>query len=280
MKSTVYVVGGDLRQVTVAGLLKDEGYEVYPALLSDDDFNIADLKRADIVILPLPVSYDNIYINTPLAKQRVTVSEVLNSLSGECLVLGACLSEEIEKILCAKRLKYFDYYEREELIIKNAIPTAEGALEIALSEMPITLFGANTLVTGYGRCGKVMADRLFKMGANVTVSARKFSDFAWIESAGMTPIHTGSLALVASKFDLIINTIPSVVLTEAVLSQVRDDALIIDLASKPGGVNMEAAKRLGKKVIWALSLPGKCAPVTSGKIIKETLMNIFAEMGV
>ncbi len=280
MKSTVYVVGGDLRQATVARLLKDEGYDVHSAMLSDDDFNISKLKEADIVILPLPVSYDNVYINTPLSKRRITIAEVLGSLSGECLVLGACLSCEIEKMLCEKGLKYCDYYKREELIIKNAIPTAEGALEIALSEMPITLFGANVLVTGYGRCGKVMADRLFKMGANVTVSARKFSDFAWIESAGMKSVHTGSLALTASKFDLIINTVPSVVLTEAVLSQVRDDALIIDIASKPGGVNLEAAKRLGKKVIWALSLPGKCAPVTSGKIIKETLMNIFAETGV
>jgi len=48
----------------------------------------------------------------------------------------------------------------------------------------------------------------------------------------------------------------------------------------PTGVDFEVAQSLGINVIWALSLPGKVAPVTSGKIIKDTIINILTEMGV
>lgn len=280
MKSTVYVIGGDLRQMTVSELLREEGYEVCTAGLSDEEFNLNGLKKADVVILPIPVSYDNVYINAPLSKRRITICEVLDRLGENCFVLGACISKDIERMLQDRRLKYNDYYKREELIIKNAIPTAEGAVEIALSEMPVTLFKSRALVLGYGRVGKVMADRLHAMGAEVTVSARKYADFAWIEENRMKAIHTNDLISAVDGFDLIVNTIPAVVLTEDVLCRVRPDTLIIDLASKPGGVDFNMAKKLGKNVIWALSLPGKSAPITSGKIIKETIVNILAETGV
>ena len=47
-----------------------------------------------------------------------------------------------------------------------------------------------------------------------------------------------------------------------------------------GGVDFEAAKEAGVKVIWALSLPGKTAPITAGKIIKDTILNILNELEV
>ncbi len=280
MKKTIFVIGGDMRQITVAEAFCEEGYEVLTCGLSDDDQSMKGIEKADIVIFPVPVSYDNVYINAPLSKKRLVISEVLDVLSADCFVLGACISKQVEKMLVDRRLKYCDYFMREELIVKNAIPTAEGAIEIALSEMPITLFGSRALVLGYGRVGKVMASRLAAMGARVTVSARKCADFAWIEENCHKYIHTNDLISAAHNFDLIVNTIPAVVLTEDVLEKVRADSLIIDLASKPGGVDFNIAKKLGKNVIWALSLPGKSAPITSGKIIKETIMNILAETGV
>ena len=70
------------------------------------------------------------------------------------------------------------------------------------------------------------------------------------------------------------------ILPAEILKNIQKNALVIDLASKPGGVDFSAAKALGIKVIWALSLPGKVAPVTSGKIIKDTIMNIMTELGV
>lgn len=280
MKGTIYVIGGDLRQITVAGLLAKEGFTVRSAGLSDEVFTASVLKDADIIILPIPVSSDNVYVNAPLSKTRIPLTAVLDNVPPGCIVFGARITSEIERELKKRNLAFFDYYTREELIIKNAVPTAEGAIEIALSEMPVTLFGSNVLIIGYGRVGKALAERMSALGAYVSVSARKYSDFAWINERGLNAVHTNELANIADRYDLIVNTVPAMVLTHNVLEKVRPDALIIDLASKPGGVDFNSAKLLGRNVIWALSLPGKSAPVTSGKIIKETIMNILAETEV
>lgn len=280
MGKTVCVLGGDLRQKTVCNLLEKDGYDVKRLALSDCKPDLRYLCSCKILILPIPISYDDVYINTPLCQEKVKISDVMDMLSPDCFVLGGCISPGIASMLEEKNIAYCDYYNREELIIKNAIPTVEGAIEIAMSEMAITIFSSRVLVVGYGRIGKILSDRLKSLGAYVTVSARKHKDFAWIEEKGHSLVHTERIADSIDSFDLIINTVPAEVLGRGVLSKVRDDALIIDLASKPGGVDFGAAKELGKNVIWALSLPGKTAPITSGKIIKETIVNILAETEV
>ena len=118
------------------------------------------------------------------------------------------------------------------------------------------------------------------MGAEVTVSARRYSDLAWIEVNGYRAVHNKDIIKSADSYDVIFNTAPALILDEAVLKIINPDSIVIDLASKPGGVDFQKAKDLGLKVIWALSLPGKTAPLTSGKIIKETVSNILYEEGV
>lgn len=277
MKNTVCIVGGDMRQIRLSELLMKEEYTVYSLGLSEEDSDFDVLRKADVVIFPMPVSFDDVYINAPFAKRQIAKSKVLAMIPEGAFVLGGRISGDMKKELTARGIEFEDYYKREELIIKNAIPTAEGALEIAFSEMPTTIFGSKCLVTGYGRVGKVMAKKLKALEADVTVSARKYADFAWIEEAGMKSIHTEDLPVFAGNFDLIVNTVPALLLTEEILKRVRDDSLIIDLASKPGGVDFSAAKRLGKNVIWALSIPGKTAPLTAGDIIKEAVVNILSE---
>ena len=118
------------------------------------------------------------------------------------------------------------------------------------------------------------------IGAKVTASARKCADLASISANSYEAIHTKDIKESISDFDVIVNTVPSCVLDRQTLEQVRSDSVIIDLASKPGGVDFEAAKELGLNVIWALSIPGKVAPITAGKIITDTILNIIGELGV
>ncbi len=103
---------------------------------------------------------------------------------------------------------------------------------------------------------------------------------AWIEAFGYGVEHTGQLEGWLCGYDLVINTVPARILGEEALADLRPGCLVIDLASKPGGVDFEAAARLGVKVIWALSLPGKVAPITAGQSIKSTIYNILHELGV
>lgn len=164
--------------------------------------------------------------------------------------------------------------------IPNAVPTAEGAIEIAITETPFTIHGSKSLVLGYGKIGKILSKDLYALGAQTYVEARKYADLAMIEGHGYEPLPLDNLKDHIHEFDIIFNTIPSLILDDEILTKVKKDALIIDLASKPGGIDFDAAKTYGLKVIWALSLPGKIAPVSSGAIIKDTIMNIIKELGV
>jgi dipicolinate synthase subunit A len=149
-----------------------------------------------------------------------------------------------------------------------------------MEEMPITLHDSACIILGFGRIGKILAKMLNGLGANVYVEARKYEDIAWIKSYGYKPVLLKDIDSIISKADAIFNTIPSIILDESKLKLINKDCLIIDLASKPGGVDFEKAKEIGVKAIWALSLPGKVAPITAAKFIKETVFNIIGELGV
>jgi len=234
------------------------------------------LKESDAVILPLPASTDGTKISVPLSVgTNVTFDKLIAGMNdnGVRLVCGGKLPERF-KVTCDEMgISVYDYYESEEFAIANAIPTAEGAIEIAMRELPFTINGASALVIGYGRIGKALSKLLNTMGASVTVSARKSYDLAWIRANGLKSAETGKLVeILPCGFDMIFNTVPHTVLGKSELAQIPHGTLIIDLASKPGGVDIAAAENMSHKVIWALSLPGKVAPITSGKIIADSIV--------
>lgn len=278
----ISVIGGDLRQLTLARLLKEDGYSVkiagFDKGLENTHKAPENFWESDVLILPIPASHDGLTVNAPYSEAPIPI--LPEKLSVNSLILGGNISKQLESIFDSANVKYIDYLKREELMIKNAIPTAEGAIEIAMEEMPITLHGSRCLVVGYGRIGKILSSMLKGIGASVTVSARKHSDLAWIESRGFDSLHNIRLKESISEFDVVFNTVPALILDDAVLKNINPDTLIIDLASKPGGVDFALAKDLGLKVIWSLGLPGKAAPITSGKIIKDTVINILKEMEV
>lgn len=282
----IWVIGGDLRQVKLSELLIQDGHTVQtygmerrpePHTLPGSD-TLHGLERADCVILPLPVTVERNMLNTPLSDQRIPVRAVLDAMTEGQLLCAGRVSPELEEEAAKRGLVLRDYFAREELKIKNAIPTAEGAIQIAMEELPTTLYGTRVLVIGCGRIGRLLASRLKGMGAKVTVSARKYKDLAWIEAFGCCSEHTDQLDGWLGGYQLVINTVPARVLDGARLRDLDPGTLVIDLASKPGGVDFKAAAEQGIKVIWALSLPGKVAPMTSGKIIRDTIYHIMQEL--
>ena len=288
-KQVFAVVGGDLRQAHLAGRLAGQGYRVFAVLL-DREVELSHrvqtgqtpkeaLAAADVVVLPLPATADGIHINAPFGARGLTAQRCFELMGCNKLALGGMIDPQMNAMAQEYGVELVDYFAREELAICNAIPTAEGALELAMNELPTTIFGTKALITGFGRIAKVLARLLVAMGAQVTVAARKHSDFAWISICGCKAIHMAALEDAAAEADLVFNTVPAVVLDEAVLAKLPRGALVIDLASKPGGVDFATAKNLGIKTIWALSLPGKVAPISSGEAIKDTILNILDERG-
>ena len=123
------------------------------------------------------------------------------------------------------------------------------------------------------------AQRFGALGARVSVAARKFDQLAWAQAMGFDPQPLNHLAGWLCGYDLVVNTIPAPVLTRRELEDLKPGCLILDLASKPGGVDQRAAGELGLTVIWALALPGKVAPVTAGAAIQTAIYNMLQELG-
>ncbi len=261
----ISVIGGDLRQLTLARMLISDGYDVLIYGFTKDikadgipqTTNLAEALDCDIVILPVPVSFDNKNINTPFSDSELPIDDLIKKINPLSVIFGGRISEHISRQLTARGVKHSDYMTRDELAIRNAVPTAEGAIQIAISETPITLHGSKCLVLGYGKVGKILSHCLNGLGAGTYVGARKYADLALIESHDCVPLTVNEAKARIGEFDVIFNTVPALILTADILKKVRQDTLIIDLASKPGGVDFESAGELGLRVIWALSLPGK-----------------------
>lgn len=285
---SLVVAGGDLRQTHLCRLLLKDGHKVSVFGLERHTFprgidvvtNIGEAcKKADAVILPMPVTQDDSTLNGPLSNAPRKLEAIAQAIPPGKMVLCGALSEKVRTMFLAYGITPVDYLNREELALLNAIPTCEGAIQIAMEELPVTIHGLNVLVSGSGRLGKCISQKLAALCADVTVSARKEKDFALLYSKGLKYIDTAQLESAVPQFDLIINTIPSKLYTRSVLSKLREECLLIDLASKPGGVDLKSAQDLGIKVIWALSLPGKVAPVTSAEAIKKVIYNVLKEGG-
>ena len=284
-----FIAGGDLRQLYLAKVLADHGNKVYITGFDgafELDKRLIPLEHPswigmspDCIILPLPVSNDGVTLNTPFSRFSLALSEVLDTATSHTMILGGKMDASLKRYCDERTLDWADYLDREEFAVMNAVPTAEGAIEILMQELPTTLYGTSCLILGYGRIGKVLSRDLRALGVTVGVAARKCADLSWVEIGGYKPVHIYELSRYAGDYDMIVNTVPVKLLNYDVLSRLKEHCLVLDLASKPGGVDFELAKQLGIRVIWALSLPGKVAPVTSGEILCSTVENILAERG-
>lgn len=233
-RKQVAVIGGDARQAAAGRALARAGYTVCGA---------EQVALADYILLPLP-----------LDETRTPLAELLRAAKPGALALGGRLSAQAKQIAQEAGVELVDYFAREELTIRNAIPTAEGCLAILLRQRKRTLWGSGVLVTGFGPVGQALA-----------------------ESLGLRSVPLAALAGVAPAFDTVVNTIPAVVLTEPVLAALRPGSLIVDLASRPGGTDFAAARRLGLTALHALSLPAACAPETAGEFVAQTVCEILRE---
>jgi dipicolinate synthase subunit A len=287
-KLSFWVAGGDMRQAKLAEQLAADGHTVHTfamekALPLSGVETQGGLERAALarcVVLPLPVAGQGNTLNAPLAAGEYPLEQILDALRPDQIIFAGMVRAQAAAMACTRGLTFHDYFAREELAVSNAVPTAEGAIQIAMEELPITIHGAQALVLGYGRLGRALSGRLAALGAQVRVAARKWADLAWAESCGYTSVPLSGVEGCLADCDLVINTVPAPVLNRSALAALRPDCLVVDLASKPGGVDFEAAARMGIRAVWALSLPGKVAPVTAGKSIKNTIYNILHELGV
>ena len=281
---TFGILGGDKRQLFLADSLIKDGRSVilggFDTLRSFGNIAIADIRTAleysDALILPVPCVRTDGSLNAPFASGGIYFDSDELEIMKKKPVFTSMKERLVRAYPDLKGARLYDYAARDDFAILNAVPTAEGAAECAMSAFEGTLAGARCLVTGYGRIGKVLSRLLHSLGAKVTVSARSDTDRAYIQAFGYGFVNTTELREVRG-FDVVFNTVPFLLFDETLLKNTDRDTLLIDLASLPGGVDFDAASALRIDAQRALSLPGKCAPKTAGEIIKTTVFRIIEE---
>ena len=287
MRLQIGIIGGDNRQGRLAQLLETDGHEVrvFGAPLPEgSQFREAQsleetVNGAQCVVLPIPAVRDCTTINIPSVQRPYTAEQLFSILKTGQIVVGGKIPEAMFESAHRNAIDVVDYAEREDFSVRNAVPSAEGALQLAMENTQHTIHGSRCLVIGYGRIGNVLARMLRALGAHVTVAARRYSDFSWIKVEGYQMAHTMKLSGRLSDLNIIFNTVPRLVLGEAEIAQLPKGCLLIDLASFPGGIDYDAAQKQGVPCLWALGLPGKVAPVSASLILKDCIYNILEERG-
>ena len=260
---------------------KKHGFQVSSYGLTDSDPPLCDaLCDASATVLPLPLTTDGIRLFAPLCNKDIRIDEIIGNLFPGQLVAGGKFSQQITQKITDSHCIPFDYYLSERLTVLNAIPTAEGAVAIAVNKTAKTLFGSSCTVAGYGRIGKILARMLKNMGAEVKVLARRVEALTWAEADGCIPVPFSRPRLATDNADIIFNTIPSAWINWEIIDHTKTDTVIIDLASSPGGIDPDCSKNTSRKIVYALSLPGKVAPETSGDIIAKCIISRLSEVGL
>lgn len=277
MEKTIGILGGDLRSIELSKIFNEKGINVktYALLEEDvDDFEKI-IEKSDFIVAGTPFSKDGENINTSEGKEKIGIDKLFNAMDSSKVLFAGSISDSIKKRAEEYNIKFYDLLSYEDIAVLNAIPSAEGAIEVALKSMKTTLHSSNCFILGYGRIGKILANILKGFGANVFVVARKEADFAWIKAMGYVPVRYPELKNNIQNADVVFNTVPHLVLDTLELEHIDKNCVIIDLASKPGGVNFEKAKELGIETYWALGLPGKVAPKSSAKYMADKIISLI-----
>ncbi len=258
----ITVIGGDARFKTVKKILLEKGFIVDSLGLYEND--TADIASSDVLLLPVPSTRDGVTVFAPLTKQKILLKEI-KALAKDRLIL--CCNCQMEGC------NLIDYGALDSYALLNAVPTAEGAIKLAVENTLFTLFKSKVLVIGCGRVGLILAQRLKALGAAVTVSARKQKDFALLDALGFSYTHTEAINSKPLDYDIIFNTVDCEVLNHASLDSAKA-AFLLDLSSK-GGFDLEYAQHIGINALKAPSLPAIYSPLTAGEILAQTVLTLI-----
>lgn len=219
-----------------------------------------DKQNKKLIIGPIPYSTDGKTLYAPFCNKKLDI----DLLKDKKIIAGKIPKEAADK-------ESIDILENEYFTIKNTVPTAEGAIAKAIELTEINIDKSNIMVLGFGRVGKTLCYKLKNLGANVYAEARKERDLAWIDVFGYNAIPLEKINENICKMDIIFNTIPELILDKSKLILMNEKTLIIDLASKPGGVDFESANKMGIKAILYSGIPGKIASEYEAELIKEVI---------
>lgn len=244
----------DLRMKYLRKKLNHKGYEAR-------EFTAVPKEPAILIVSP--------------GKKPEQLIEIMKELAPGSVLIGAQVSDGLNEQASLFGVQYHNIMEDEAFAVQNAIPTAEGALSIILTNTECVLRGMDIAVVGFGRIGKMLAQMLYLLGANVHVVARNPVDRAWA-----TGFHTCDLKAMPEELQVckvLVNTVPAQIIGKNALQALPPKTLLIELASMPYGFDGDMATELGHQVIIAQALPAKVAPDSASGYMAEAVLRLISQ---
>lgn len=278
----IALLGGDTRIAYMAPYLLEKGYRVIcygiENIFRNDEYPIIyantweeAVEHSDYIVGGIPLFKEG-KVFSKLTLPDMKQDELYQCLKKKQTVFGGVIPENFMEKCRERGIGCYDFMKDEPLAVFNAIATAEGAILEALQHQKTNIHGSKSLVLGYGRCGRVLADKLKGLGAGLTVCSRCKVELACADTVGLDTLPLRELEEKVHEYEYIYNTIPAVLLGKNILTQMRRDVLVIDIASGVGGVDYSSAEELGISALHCLGLPGKYAPKISAKRLADLVI--------
>jgi dipicolinate synthase subunit A len=284
----VLLLGGDARQLEVIRKLTEldasvtvSGFDGLHSSLDgavQAEFEEQLFESVDALLLPAVGTDDQGIIQSVFSDRQMQLSDShFAKLPKHCTVYTGMAKPYLSQLCEQHSLSLIELFDRDDVAIYNSIPTAEGALMMAIQNTDITIHGSSAMVLGFGRTGFTMARTLQGLGSKVKVGVRRSEHFARAAEMGFEPFYISGLLQHVSNIDLLFNTIPTMIVTAQIIANLPSRAVIIDLASKPGGTDFRFAEKRGIKAMLAPGLPGIVAPKTAGRIMADCLTQLILD---
>ncbi|MBQ8923698.1 MAG: hypothetical protein IJ053_02775 [Lachnospiraceae bacterium] len=251
--SNICVIGEDDRMDFVASKLYTLGFDVY----REEKY----INNKSMIVLSPPA-------NEAMTRRIIPYLEY-----GQILYAGA-MSNRLKHQCELMQIEYVDYLKIDELTTINARLTAKGIIRTAIKNNAI-LEKSNCLVTGFGFCGKAIAELLAndKIDADVDVMVRRKELKPLLEESGFGFVDMNDTSANFEKYSYIFNTVPALIIDEALINKLSKNVMIFDISSGEGGVDFKYCEDNGIFAIQCLGIPGKEYPREAGNAIADTIIN-------
>jgi dipicolinate synthase subunit A len=270
----IAILGGDEREQEISRLAALTGAEVraygFPWPEGGiDGVSLAPepltaVGGAHYLLLPVPGMSADASIYAPAAPAPVVPDEqLLGALAPGAHVIVGAADAALRTAADVVGVTVHEYERDAELMHLRAPAIVEGALRVAIEQTEVTIHAAEVCVIGHGTIGSLLARTLRALGAHAHVAARNPVQRAAAHAAGLHAHRLEDLADLAPHLEMVFSTVPAPVLGRSVLERLPSGALVVDLAAPPGSVDLQAARELGHRAVWARGL-GRRAPVTVG----------------
>lgn len=269
----ILFIGGDRRMIFAAELISQTDGVCAVGLGESFCGSVEPSGKYERIVLPVPFSRDGEYITAPFSERPLPLEMFTDYAAEGARIFSGGGSQKLERLCEAHGLHLVDYMAIEELTLKNALLTAEGAVSLLISGYEGALFDSAALIIGYGRIAKYLARLLQAFRCRVTIAARDpiQRECALLEGMCTLPVNLSGLA--AASTDLVINTVPAGILTAECFSKMRHGAVYMELATRSETPEKEWAEGRGIKYIAAGGLPGKFSPRTAGEAIARAVIS-------